>query len=573
MIKEETIPQMFLNRANNYKDKTLIECPNGGKYSKVSWHDYSQMVEYFSMYLLSLGIKKCDIIAVLSDKRPEWLICDMAIISIGAINATTIPSYGSLRIQALLADCNPKVIVISNDAILRGISLNEQAIAKIITFDKTNSIRGKKFISFEECLDIGKELTCQKERLFFINLINEIKEDDVATIIYSINATQDFKGVMLTHKNLLSNCRAIAKVIPVGNRDKVFSFNPFAFVYGRICGYYLLLYCGAIIIEGSLYSKIIRFQYNEASIIVGNPSVFKLMYKFLLGRLRKIHKNFPLKRAITLWPIINQRKYIKASSMHKRIPLFSLTKYLVAELVTFFLKRFFTKSKLRFLTSSGAYLDKNIPRFFSCIGFPILEGYGLTECCVVSVNTLKKCKIETVGRVLPDVEVRIDRDGEILVKGDNIMKGYYNGTLYTDNKIMDGWFRTGDIGQLDCGHFITIKKTKKENFFGLDNGFKINPEIIEKILKGDEYIKDVAVFGDRKPYLVALLAVNSDKLKKDSGINHFLLCRIKERLIGLSNFEQINNFVILDEGLDANFSKETLYRKYETLIERMYTKF
>lgn len=572
MIKENTIPQMFLNRANKYKDKTLIECPDGGKYRKVSWHDYSQMVEHFSMYLLSLGLKKSDIVALLSDKRPEWLICDMAIISIGAINAVTITSYGSLRIQGLLADCNPKVIIISHDAILKGVIFDKHNSAKIIAFDKGDSILSQKFINFDKCLDIGKELSCRKGGAFFINLINKIQEDDVATIIYTINATQDFKGVMLTHRNLISNCRAIAKVIPVGSRDKVFSFNSFALVYGRICGYYLLLYCGAVIIEGSLYLKIIRFQYNNATIIVASPSVFKLMYKFLLKRLRHIHKDSSLKRTITLWPLIIQRRYIQARSMHKQTTLFFPLKFLVARIINAIIKGLFTKSKLRFLISSGAYLDKNISRFFNCMRFPILEGYGLTECCVVSVNTLKKCKIETVGRVLPDVEVKIDRDGEILAKGANIMKGYYKDALSTGNKIIDGWFRTGDIGELDYERFMTIKKTKKENFFSLDNGFKINPKVIETILKEDSYIKGVAVFGDRKPYLVALLVINPDKLKADSEINSILSRRIKERLAGLSSFEQIKNFMVLEEGFDAGLTKDVLFRKYKTLIDQMYAK-
>jgi len=595
MIEQNTIPLMFWDRVKKYSDRTIIRDMRYGRYDAISWLQCSEMVECLCLYLISLGVKNKDNILLLSENRLEWVISDLAIASTGAVNVTTFLPCGSSRVQKIIKECRPKIIIISSLNILKGITVDQDITKKIITFDSETGFSNGPKEDFQECLAQGKKLRHTDSHLLQLR-IKSVHKDDIATIIYNINATGEYKGVMLTHGALMFNCRAFAKMILIKKRDKIFHFNSLSQVFGRICGCYLNLYRGSTIIFED-FRKIINFKKSNLTIILASPYIYNIMYKIIIKKLRSLPR---VKRKITMWVIIAQEKYIKHIPSRKKKPLLIRLNFLVARAVRFLfisprIKEHFLKSNARIYISGGAYLDKKITLLFNYLGLPLLEGYGLSECGIISVNTLNKWKPTSVGKILPGINVRIDNNGEVLIKGPNVMKGYYNDPYNTDQRIKNQWMHTGDTGYVDKDNFLSIQGLKKD-IFVLTIGVNINPRAIEEALKKDEYIDDISVFGDRKPYLVALLTPNAksfevyaaaEKLfnagesphERRAKTEQFFRNKITQSLSGFSKFEQIRKFMIMERNpahdlktvyAGTKEGRGAIYKNYEQAIRSMY---
>ncbi|KPK99042.1 MAG: hypothetical protein AMJ95_01105 [Omnitrophica WOR_2 bacterium SM23_72] len=597
MNKENTIPELFQNRVKNYGDKVVMRFKKQNSYKNITWRELDQMVKHFSLCLISLGVKMGECVVLLSENRPEWVCCDLAILSIGSINVTLLPSCGWGNIKYIKEECKAKIIIISNDKQLHKILIEKNTFEKIIILDIIDNNRCNNIISFKECLSIGENLA--KVNIdSLLTRMADIDTEDTASIIYNINSTGKFSGIMLTHRNFLSNSKSFAKSIPVTEDDISFHFCSFSYVFGRICGYYLILQQGGMITFTD-FPRLDKLSEINATIAFANPRVYQGMYKMILNKLQK----FPyVKRKLLLWAINKKERYDNFRLLKKIPPLMLFIYFIIAKILissSKYIKQIkkILGTSLRFFVSGGAPLSRKVLDFFySIIEKPILEGYGLTEALIVSVNKLEHFKLGTVGEPLSEIEVKIAEDNEILVRGPNVTKGYYNCPDETRKIINNRWLSTKDIGYLDSDNFLTITGLKKDIIIN-SAGINISPTMIEELLEEDEYIKDTIVYGDGKEYLTALIVPNFRYFRDNSLIDKFLYQnntvivnnpkvkeffyqRIKKRLSHLSMYEQIKDFILINDDFDINFGSKntginkrlTIYKKYKNLIETMYKK-
>ncbi|MBI1976027.1 MAG: long-chain fatty acid--CoA ligase, partial [Candidatus Omnitrophica bacterium] len=445
--------------------------------------------------------------------------------------------------------------------------------------------------------------------------------DSLATLIYTSGTTGEPKGVMLTHGNFLSNCQACAQVIPINDRDVYLSFLPLAHVFERLAGYYLMIHQGAVIAYAENIDTVPQNMMEvQPTVMCGVPRFFEKLY----GRvMESVQQSTGLKRKIAEWAFeLARRGGVTRPEQSRRAP--PLQKWqpqdipsclsdrsvgaglkpaptlsrTIADLLVFRKLRSKLGGRLRFFVSGSAPLAKEIAEFFHGVGILIIEGYGLTETSpVISCNRLDRFRFGTVGLPVPGVEVKIAPDGEILTRGPHVMKGYYKMETPTKEVLADdGWFHTGDIGEIDSDGFLKITDRKKDLII-TSGGKNVAPQKIENLLKQDEYILDAMLYGDRKKYLTALLIPNLSKLEsyakeqsiswtstvellQNSAIQQLIRQRIDLKSTELAPYEQIKYFVLLDKPLSQEAGELTptlkirrkiVTEKYRDLLEKLYT--
>jgi len=591
-MPEETLGTIFQARAQIYKDKIALMVKKDGRYEAVSWQECSRNIRYFSIGLLSLGTFSGECIALMSENRPEWVISDFAILSIGAITVAIPYFFNAGEIKHILHNSRPKIIILSNFLQAKKI-LSIKACLKfiktIIILDEQRQFTAPEFIYFQDIINLGKKTELENPSLFY-DTVNSVKPDDIASIVYTFSEDGKYKGAMLTHRNFLSNYKTIIKIYPHCETDIYLSYMPLNNLFERLLGNYVVLFQGGCIAYAENYRNVFRdIRKVRPTIIHGAPKFFETAYsKVLLS----IQKKSPLKRFIILWSL---KQAIKCSSkITNKYNFIAKIKFLV--LKRLILNRLKVKTifgnRLKLFISGSAPFSQEIAEFFYCFGILILDAYGLTEASPgISTNTLKKFKFGTVGQPLPDIKIRIADDGEILVKGDSIMKGYYKYPQDTLRVVGNGWLHTGDIGYLDEGNFIVITDRKKD-IIALSSGEKIAPCLIENVLKTNKYIKEAWVFGERKRHLVALVTPNlknlmklafrknikfsnSDELLQHPVIKEYILKISNQELADLSNSKKIKRVLLLNNNREnpGNELRQDFYssrRVKRKIIEKIY---
>jgi long-chain acyl-CoA synthetase len=373
---------------------------------------------------------------------------------------------------------------------------------------------------------------------------------------------------MLTHENFMSNVQAACQVLPLGDSDLFLSFLPLAHSFERTAGYYAPLYAGGTIAYAESIEKMpLNLAEVRPTLLASVPRIYEKIYSRILGQ---VSSGSSAKQAIFQWAVMTGKQVNEYKLRNKPVPLLLAARYSLAHKLVFskLLERL--GGRLRFAVSGGAPLDKEIGEFFSAAGLIILEGYGLTETSpVLAVNRLERIKYGTVGPALPSVEIRIASDGEILAKGPNIMKGYFNKPDATEEVLKDGWFHTGDIGEVDSEGYLKITDRKKD-IIVTAGGKNISPQNIENKLKLEPLIEHAAIIGDKRKFISVLLVPAFDALQKwaqDNGVQ----AADKEGLVnakevqeayqeavervnaGLARYEQIKKFRLLP----VEFTQET----------------
>jgi len=598
MPKEESIPAIFLERASKYGQRAALRHKSQGKYADVTWQEAKEFVERAAYGLLSLGIEKGDRVAILSENRIEWAYADLAILSCGAINVPIYATDTKKEVEYILSNSDSKAAFLSSGLQLEKVlsaKNNLPSLRKVITFEGPPANEGTLVMKFSELLSSGENLKTAAPGLF-MERINGIQECGLASIIYTSGTTGQPKGVMLTHGNFISNCRACSQVVSINDSDTYLSFLPLSHVFERTAGYYAPIYCGATIAYAQTIDTVPEdIKEVKPTIVCAVPRFYEKVYAKIFDS--AIRSNF-IKKNIFFWSIEAGKRYAQKKIAKNTIGLSLRLLYLFATILVFNKLKKALGGKLRFFISGGAPLAKEIAEFFYAAGILILEGYGLTETSpVISVNRLDDFKFGTVGQPIPGVEVKIADDGEILTRGPHVMKGYYKNEDETCRTIKDGWLYTGDIGILDEENFLTITDRKKE-LIVTAGGKNVAPQNIENLLKADRYIAQAMVYGDKKKYIVAIIVPNFDNLKryadykkipfkditelvKDQRINDFVFRRISRRMADLASYEQIKKFVLLDRQFTQQAGELTptlkLKRKYiseeyKDAIESMYEK-
>ncbi len=598
-VQFETLTQMFDNITKRFMDdkRPAYLRKVKGEWIGLSYKEYREHVKNFSLGLLDLGVKKGDNVALISENRVEWPISDLSILSIGAITVPIYPSLTAKQMEYILVNSDSKYLIISNQFQLNKINKireNLPFLEKIIVMNE--KIESEENVSrFSEILEAGKEYD-KKNQGLFEELLKRTKPDDVATIIYTSGTTGEPKGVELTHKNFVFDIKAVASITEVNHKDISLSFLPLCHVFERMAGNYFVFGCGATISYADSIDTVAENLLEiKPTVMTTVPRLFERIYTKIQ---RSIDNSSETRRKIFKLAIRTGRKYAVAKK--KGLISLSLTiKHRIAENLVFKKIRERTGGRLRFFVSGGAALPKEIGEFFEAIGLKILEGYGLTETSpVISINRINSYKYGSAGLPLPGLEVKIANDGEILTRGDHVMKGYYKNEKSTKEVIDDeGWFHTGDIGHMDPENFVMITDRKK-NLFVSSGGKNIAPQPIENMFLSSKYIDQFVLIGDRRQFLSALIVPDFNAIKEYADMNRISYSDVKDLTSNeeiynmidqdistiqseLANYEKVRRFVLLEKPLSLEegeitpslkIKRKVIEQKYSDIIENMYKK-
>ncbi len=508
----ETLPELFTRVFRHYKGeqkKFPLARKVNGAYEPISYDSLSTDVSGLAAFLKHKGVEARDRVAILSENRPGWYLADMAILSIGAVDVPLYPSLPPNQIEYILKDSGSRAIVVSNMLQLGKILSIWQHLPELEFIVVMNRL-DEQVDGVTELSEAKKTGQAILESTPDYVSYTMLKPDDIATIIYTSGTTGLPKGVMLTHRNICENVKSCSSIIRLDESDRSLSFLPLSHSYERTGGYYLLFACGArIYLAESIETVSLNIAEAKPTIIFTVPRLFD---RIKTNILKQIENQSPIKQKIFKWAYETGKEYHKKSNSGSPPLLLSTQNRLADKLVYSKIRSKFGGS-LRYFVSGGAALPLKVGEFFQALDITILEGYGLTETSpVTNVNRPEKVKFGTVGPVVDNVTVKIDTDGEILFQGPNIMKGYWNDEEATKEVIEDGWFRTGDIGEIDEDGYLKITDRKK-HIIVTSGGKNIAPLPIEQLLAENKYVDQVMVAGEKRPFLVALIVPNFSELE------------------------------------------------------------
>jgi long-chain acyl-CoA synthetase len=563
-FKETSMGAIFQNRVEEYGDTTLVKYKNEGVWEDLSWNQINEKARNVGYYLLSKGIKPGEKIALFSPNRYEWWVADLAILSIGAVN---VPIYATNSAE----EC--RYIIENSDSIMCFAGTKEHMdkiltakpnlpnLGEVIIFDELESpIDG--VITLNEAMKQGSAYANKDE---FDERLKPIIIDDVATIIYTSGTTGNPKGVMLTHNNFVSNVNQLNAVDPEFLKgDHMFlSFLPLAHSLERTVGYYAPIFLGHKVAFAEDVSKLVQnLQEIRPTFMVSVPRIYE---KAHAGIVAKVSTAPPVKKALFNWAMGLAKQNLPYISNDKpRTGMFGF-KYNLADKIIFSkLKIALGMDRLVGALSGGGPLSVSDAEFFLGMGIRILEGFGLTETTPVVTGTKpSKIKAGKVGPAVKDTIIKIGEGGEVLIKGPQIMKGYYKNEEATKEVMTDdGFFRTGDIGELDEDGYLKITGRIKD-ILVTSGGKNISPQNIENSLVGSKFIEQVAIIGDNKKYLSALVVPAFESLEGWAKENNIAFSNRKELI---SNDEVIKLFEQEIEFNTKDYARVEQIRKF-TLLE------
>ncbi|HEX6628295.1 MAG TPA: long-chain fatty acid--CoA ligase [Gemmatimonadaceae bacterium] len=507
-----TLNKLFFEAAEKFKKPDALQFKKDGAYRPISHSEVLDRVRHVARGLSSLGVRRGDRVAILSENRPEWAIADFACLTAGMADVPIYPTLPSDQIAYILKDSGAAAIFVSNKLQaekIREVRAQLPALKSVIGFDDTPGLTNLSIVELEKRGTPGENretiATYREDALM-------VKPDDLATIIYTSGTTGEPKGVMLTHDNIYSNVEGARKAIPFEGEDTALSFLPLSHIFERMGGHYLMWATGtSIAYAESIDTVPVNMQEVRPTIVLSVPRLYEKMYARVLES--ALTGGF-LKKKIFFWARGVADRWANERLAGKTPAGVLASQYSIAQKLVFSKLKARTGARLRYFVSGGAPLAPEINKFFYAAGLEILEGYGLTETSpVIAVNTPANFRIGTVGKPIDGVEVKIAADGEILTRGPHVMKGYYNKPEATREAIdPDGWFHTGDIGELRDG-FVAITDRKKD-IIVTAGGKNIAPQPLENKVKTNKYVSQAVMIGDKRKFPSMLVVPNFDQLEK-----------------------------------------------------------
>jgi long-chain acyl-CoA synthetase len=512
MTDPRTLNHLFFDAVERYSTKqAALRSKVNGEWRGTTHQELARQVYHAALGMFELGIRPGEHVAIYAHNRPEWAIADYACLTARCADVAIYPTLPGHQIEYLLRDSGATAIFVGNRTEYQNVMMVRAALPALKTvflFDPPEE--GEEVIPFPQLLRHGaaaerKYPTYRQEAL-------AVSPDDLATLIYTSGTTGEPKGVMLTHGNFCANITAALKVLRIGPDDSCLSFLPLSHSFERMAGHYTMLHAGATINYAESWEAVAANLLEvRPTVVLSVPRLYEKVYARVVATAMT---GGSIKRRILCWARRVGNAYSDLKLAGREIPFGLEFQRAMADRLVFAKVRRRTGGRMRFFVSGGAPLSPEIARFFYAAGLPVLEGYGLTETSpVVSVNSLKAFKIGTVGRPLPNVEVNIAEDGEVLVRGPSVMKGYYNKPRETAEAIdRDGWFHTGDIGELDADGYLKITDRKKD-LIVTAGGKKIAPQPIENLVRNNPFIKNAVLLGDRRKFPVLLVVPDEAALK------------------------------------------------------------
>jgi len=595
----ETLLTYFQRHIRERSHRVALRYKDYGIWHDVTWGQYGEKVRQVAMGLISLGLKKGECVCVISENRPEWVYSDFGIMSAGGVTAGIYTTNAPEQCGYVVQNSDARFYIAENeeqfDKTLK-FRKDTPHLEKVIVIEMEGLKRYKDplLMSFDDLLKLGKEYD-EKHPGFFEQRVSEVKPEDLAVLIYTSGTTGPPKGAMLTHGNLLFMSEGMIACIPVSGASETLSFLPLCHVFEQLFTIMINAKLGTIVnfIENT---DTIMDNMKEVSptLTYGVPRIWE---KYASGIMIRMADATWFKRMVFKACMGIGMKYAGLTLNFKPVPLYLKVAYLAAYLAVFRkLKERLGFDRVQLAISGAAPISPEVLKFFHAIGLPMIEGYGQTEGTgVTSVTRVENIKIGKVGPPLPGVEVKIAPDGEILVKGPGVFKGYFKNPEATAETLRDGWLHSGDVGELDGDGFLKITDRKKDLIITA-GGKNIAPQNIENQLKFSPYVNDAVVIGDRRKYLVALIAIDEEnviKYAQDNKIQFGTYASLTQALEikqlvqkevdrvnkTLAQVEQIKKFTIIPKKLyeedgevtpTMKVKRKFINQTYKDIIEKMY---
>ncbi|MGQ0542726.1 MAG: AMP-dependent synthetase/ligase, partial [Blastocatellia bacterium] len=517
----QTIPHFCIEsfRRNNKKDALAFKIDEVWNY--IAGPDVIERIRRTALGLSALGVKAGDRIAIISENRPEWSLTDIAILSLRAVNVPIYTTQAVEQIRYILEDSGAKMLFVSGKKLLKHAENAIQSVErleKLIFFDAdAKPENDSRALTLAEVESKGERNEMGES---FDELLEQVKSDDLATIIYTSGTTGEPKGVMLTHENFVSNIVAISRGLPIRSTDRSLAVLPLSHIFERTV-FYVLCSNGVAIHYCAAFDQIAsHLQEVKPTIMTAVPRLFEQVYHKIV---KKGKAAGGWKTSLFDWALGVGQQYWAAKDVHKSVSPILAAKHALASKLVFSKWRDGVGGRLRFFVSGGAPLSKKLSYAFWAAGIPILQGYGMTEACVTCANRPDDNKVGSIGTPFEGIEMKIaESDGEILIRGKNVMKGYYNKPDETAKAIdSDGFYHTGDVGYMDeDGHFYVTDRIK--DLFKLSNGKYVAPLQVESLLKQSPLVGQPVVVGSGRKQVGALIVPDWETLKdtlKDEGID------------------------------------------------------
>ncbi len=594
VVPGNTLCEIFWNVVRSTPDQPALGRIVNKTIQSITYREYGRQVKCLANGLSQLGIGSATPALIISENRKEWAITDLAMLCLGAI---LVPVYTTLpvgQIVHLASDSQATTIFASSKELVakaREVQSQVPSVKRVIVFEDYTD-RPDDVLLWSDLQESGSKSAPSDDQ--FAQQIAQVKSNQLATIIYTSGTTGLPKGVMLTHHNIVSDMKSIFRVIYPVPEDTFLSFLPLSHVFERTGGHYVPMAVGAHIIYcRSLFTVAEDLQIVKPTIMMAVPRFFESIKAHMFDKVRRLtlpqQKAFQwsLKIGRTTWQMKREGTLTKAQEML----------YHTADKAALSKTREFTGGNLRFFISGGAAIDTETAYLFLSLGIPFIEGYGLTETSpVLTVGTSDIYRPGTIGKPIPGVEVRIAEDGELLARGENIMKGYHNRPQATAEAIdAEGWLHTGDLGSIDDEGIIKIVGRKKE-IIVLANGKNVAPQVVESDLRQSPFIKEIVLFGDEQVTLVALITLDRTKMEEwakrqriqadsyeqllqNTDVIKHIRKELEQRSSQLADFERVKKFKLLanDFTVDGGELTPTLKTrrheiraKYATEIESMF---
>lgn len=590
-----SVPGLCLTAALTHGKVDALNHKLGSVWVNTSAETFVERVKNVALGLSELGIKPGDRIALLSENRPEWSIVDLAILSLGAINVPIYTTQAVDQIRYILTDSGTRAIFVSNRKLykhaakaLEGLDFLE----RIILFDGETQDIGRA-TTLKTLEKSGQERNRNKPAAFDAYL-NAIKPDDLATIIYTSGTTGEPKGVMLTHANFMSNVLAITAGLPISSSDVALSVLPLSHIFER-SGFYIFCYNGVSVYYTASFDQVgENLREVRPTVMTAVPRLFEKVYHRIV---KKGLSQKGWKRRVFVRSLEVGQRYAELKDKGGRVWPMLAAQQKVANRLVFSKWREGVGGRLRYFVSGGAPLSPALSYAFLAAGIPILQGYGATETCIVSANRPENNQVGSVGLPFERIEVAIAEDGEILLRGPNVMRGYYGHPEETNAVLSDEWFATGDVGHLDKEGRLYITDRKKD-LFKLSNGKYVAPQQIESLLKQSEFVSQVVIVGAGRKQPVALIVPEWEALRQaltKAGekfpADHTELARFPgaiKRVQGdvaqltreLADYERIRRIALLPNEFSIDngeltptlkVKRRVIDQKFGSLIEELYS--
>ncbi|MER3396526.1 MAG: long-chain fatty acid--CoA ligase [Acidimicrobiia bacterium] len=594
-MSDETIVKMFHEQVERLGDRAALKRRRqGGLWESITWNEYYRAVREFGLGLVSMGFEPGQMMAVFSNNRPEWHMADLGCMTMGGVTVPIYQTSASDQIVYILNHSEARYIVCENTGFAQKIlDLREklETVQRVVLMD--GSVDDDFVVGFDEVRKLGRELDSQEPKLYE-ERSSAVSPDDLATLVYTSGTTGMPKGVELTHGNIAWTVRSLQQVVEANEYDRSLSFLPLSHILERLVSHFSQIANGTTTWFAESIDTLVRdLQDCQPTIMVAVPRVWEKAY----NRIKEgIEESTGLRHTLATKAIELGLKAVEAEQAGRSIGILDALQLAVFDRLVFSkIRSQLGMNSVRMAFSGAAPLNTEVCKFFHAIGVRIREGYGQTEDCgPTSVNPAEKIKIGTVGPPIPGVTVKIAEDGEILVKGGNVFRGYYKNPEATSETLIDGWLHSGDIGTQDDDGYLTITDRKKDLIITA-GGKNVAPQELESRLQLAPLIDQAVVVGDGRKFLAALITLDQEAAEKwaaskgksgslselvnDEDLQAEVQKIIDEVNSHFSSAESIKKFKILDKPFTIDGGEITptlkvrrrnIVQKYASLIEEIY---